>query len=448
MLLPHVLAEAKAPRYTSYPTAPHFSAAISHDIYAHWLLALPRAAELSLYIHVPFCRELCLYCGCYTKAVQRPEPVRLYAQWLLREIALVADFAGRRRVTRIHWGGGTPSILGRDLLMAVYAEIAAAFDLSDVREHAIELDPRAVDRPTVEALRQIGIGRASLGVQDISPHVQRAIGRIQPPEQVKEAIGLLRAAGIDQINFDLMYGLPKQTLQDIWRNIEFTARLRPQRLALFGYAHVPWLRPHQRLIDADSLPGAAERLDQAEAARTMLMALGYQPVGLDHFALPDDELARAARVGTLRRNFQGYTTDDCDALIGLGASAIGRLPQGYAQNAHDFHAYSRALVAGLFATEKGAALTPDDRVRAEAIERLMCDLAADLDRIDCTRAPALRDEFERRLASLIGPGAADLVELAGNRIEITERGRPFVRLIASALDSYLEESPARHSVAV
>lgn len=448
MQLSHLLAESKAPRYTSYPTAPHFSATVTAAHYADWLRALPPDATLSLYLHVPYCRELCRYCGCHTKAVRRAEPVARYALSLGKEIASVARRTGSRRTARIHWGGGTPSILGAGDLRAIYRALSTGFELTGLEEHAIELDPRAVDGVLVDALRDIGVNRASLGVQDVSPHVQEAIGRVQPPGRVERAVALLRGAGIAAINFDLMYGLPKQTLADIGRNIDFVAQLKPQRLALFGYAHVPWFKPHQRLIDAASLPGAAERLEQSETARALLLALGYVPIGLDHFALPGDALAIAARQGALHRNFQGYTDDAADAFLGFGASAIGCLPQGYVQNARDIRAYSEAADRGALATEKGFVLTGDDRVRGAAIERLMCDLEVDLDAVAGTGASALRAEFEQRLATILWTDTSAMARLAGNRIEVTQQGRPFVRLIASALDRYLAAGTARHSAAV
>src|SRR5262249_22135102 len=350
------LAEQKVPRYTSYPTAPHFTAAIGPDTYAQWLAALPEAATLSLYIHVPYCKELCLYCGCHTKMVHRPEPLQAYARRLAGEIALVARTLAGCKVVHIHWGGGTPSILGPGALIELSANIAERFDLTQIREYAIELDPRRIDPALAQALAQIGFNRVSLGIQDFAPQVQEAIGRVQPFETVTRAVRMLREAGIADMNFDLMYGLPRQTVRDVQESAWTAATLQARRIALFGYAHVPWLKPHQRLIDTAALPGAAGRLEQAEAARTMLLALGYQAVGFDHFALPDDDLAIAARTGKLHRNFQGYTTDGADALIGLGASAIGRLPQGFVQNAPAIGTYSAAIDAGRHATAKGVAL--------------------------------------------------------------------------------------------
>ncbi len=436
------LAERNVPRYTSYPTAPHFTSEVGPAVYAAWLERLPRDASLSLYIHVPFCTELCLYCGCNTRAVRKREPVDAYAERLLDEIGLIGSLTGRR-LTHLHWGGGTPSILGPQWLETIAGRLASLFDLSGLKEHAIELDPRRLDRPLVKTLALIGVNRASIGVQDASPHVQRAIGRVQPFEQVERAAEWLREAGIDDINIDLMYGLPEQTTRDVARSAELAAGLNPQRVALFGYAHVPWFKTHQRLIDDDALPGLNERLEQARTAAETLAGLGYQAVGLDHFALPQDALAIAAREKRLRRNFQGYTTDEADALIGLGASAIGKLPQGFVQNAPDTAGYARAVGGGSFATIKGLALSDDDRLRAAAIERLMCDLEIDFDRLEGgTHYFAAELEAFRSLA---GEG---IVAVEGNRVIVAPEARLFVRIAASVFDAYLGASEKRHSVAV
>jgi oxygen-independent coproporphyrinogen-3 oxidase len=435
------LAQRTVPRYTSYPTAPHFSAAVDGARYADWLAVLPAQATLSLYIHVPYCTEICLYCGCTTKAVRRAEPVERYAQHLIDEIALLSGLSGRKLV-HVHWGGGTPSILGARGLMRIAEAFAAQFDLSALKEHAIELDPRRLDQPLVRTLAAIGVNRASLGVQDFSPHVQEAIGRIQPYEIVARGVDWLREAGITALNFDLMYGLPHQTAADAARSAALAASLAPQRLALFGYAHVPWFRVHQRRIDQAALPGVAERLTQAQAAAEELGAHGYVQVGLDHFAKPDDELAAAAREHHLHRNFQGYTTDPADALIGIGASSIGRLPQGFVQNAPDVAGYARAIGQGRFAVVKGAVLTEDDRVRGSIIERLMCDLSVDLDAI------APEQAFDAEIESLGSLAREGIVRVEGRRIAVPQAGRPFVRLVAAEFDAYLRRGQARHSVAV
>jgi oxygen-independent coproporphyrinogen III oxidase len=436
------LAERAVPRYTSYPTAPHFSPDVGSETYAGWLAALPAQATLSLYLHVPYCTELCLYCGCTTKAVRQAGPIAAYADLLRAEIDLLGAAIGGRRVVHLHWGGGTPSILGGDALVDLADRLDRAFDLRHLDEHAIELDPRRLTRDLAAALARIGVTRVSFGAQDFSPHVQQAIGRIQPFDMVEEAVAMVRAAGIADVNIDLMYGLPKQTVGDVIRSAEAAASLDPSRIALFGYAHVPWFKPHQKLIDTGALPGAAERMAQMHAAAETLEECGYVAIGLDHFARRQDDLARAVRAGTLHRNFQGYTTDIADALIGLGASSIGRLPRGYVQNAPDVASYARAIRAGQFATVKGIAFSDDDRRRGAIIERLMCDFAVDLD------AYGGGADFAVELGAVDALAASGIVRRNGARIALSEDGRPFVRLVAAAFDAYLPQNNRRHSVAV
>jgi oxygen-independent coproporphyrinogen-3 oxidase len=286
------------------------------------------------------------------------------------------------------------------------------------------------------------VTRASLGVQDVSEDVQRLIGRVQPFALVERAAQWLREAGIRDLNIDLMYGLPGQTAAHVRDSAQRAAALKSQRLALFGYAHVPWFKTHQRLIDESQLPGLTERLEQAEAAAESLRAAGYESVGLDHFALPDDSLAVAAREKRLRRNFQGYTVDEADALIGLGASAIGKLPQGFAQNAPDLGGYSRSLAAGEFPIVKGLALSNDDRLRAAMIERLMCDLELDL------AAFGGRDRFAEEVESLAPLVDAGLARIDGEHIVMAAEGRAYVRIAAAAFDAHLAAGQKRHSLAV
>jgi oxygen-independent coproporphyrinogen III oxidase len=437
-----LLAERSVPRYTSYPTAPHFCAAVGPQTYAAWLAELPQAATLSLYLHVPYCTELCLYCGCTTKAVRRRDPVETYAELLLKEIELLGSAIGGRRVAHLHWGGGTPSILGPDSLHDLTDRLAGIFDLTAIAEHAIELDPRRVTPELAGPLGCIGVTRVSFGVQDFSRHVQDAIGRVQPFGEVAAAVEMVRAAGVANINIDLMYGLPQQRVGDVIHSAEMAVSLKPARLALFGYAHVPWFKPHQKLIDEAALPGAAERMAQMQAAAETLEECGYVQIGLDHFASIHDDMLHAARTGRLRRNFQGYTTDAADALIGLGASSIGRLPQGYVQNAPDIGSYTRATDAGQFATVKGLALSDDDRLRAGIIERLMCNLAVDL------HADGGGVDFSKELEELDALSAFGIVRHDGRHVVVTEKGRPFVRLVAAAFDAYLSRNDKRHSVAV
>ena len=442
------LLEKTVPRYTSYPTAPNFSGAVNAAVYRAWLGDLGSQATLSLYLHVPFCRELCNYCGCHTKATLRDEPINDYAERLIEEIALVAACTGQHKVTHIHWGGGTPSILGADLLKRITEELWGHFDFAAIREHASELDPRYLTKQLAQVLRDIGVNRASLGVQDFSPNVQQAVGRIQPFETVKDAVDRLHDVGIDRINLDLMYGLPKQSVADVRQTASLAHSLQPQRVAVFGYAHVPWFRPQQRLIDEADLPTSQERLEQAEAAHETLVQFGYQPIGLDHYARSDDELTPAAKSGRMTRNFQGYTDDDADALVGLGASSIGRLPQGFAQNEPAVGNYMRAIAAGNLATVRGIALSAEDRVRGHIIERLMCDMTVDLGAVSAESGFDIGTDFSQELESLQPFTENGTLVIEGNRLRITEKGRPYMRLVASAFDSYLKQSRSKHSVAV
>jgi oxygen-independent coproporphyrinogen-3 oxidase len=441
------LAEKSAPRYTSYPTAPHFTDSIDGRAARQWLAELPQNSNLSLYLHVPFCPQICSYCGCHTKALRQDAPLAAYKATLLQEIELLAGATHARRIVHIHWGGGTPSMLGPARLLEISQAIARHFEPSQNLEHAIELDPRIVDEPLVESLARAGVSRASLGVQDFNPHVQKAAGREQPFEIVARAVDLLRAAGICAINFDLMYGLPRQDVEDAVRSASLAAELAPSRLAVFGYAHVPWFKSHQRRIDSATLAGASDRLAQAIAVRETLESEGYEAIGLDHFAKPDDLMAAAAREGRLRRNFQGYAVDVADALLPLGVSSIGRLPQGYVANAVDLAGWRRAIEAGEFATTRGRALTREDLARGEAIERLMCDFVVDYGAI--ARAHGFdEDKFDDAAPHLAPLAEHGLVCLDRRRVALTSDGRPFARLAAAAFDSYLHAQAARHSVAV
>jgi oxygen-independent coproporphyrinogen III oxidase len=441
-------ATRNVPRYTSYPTAPHFTDDIGEEAYIDWLAGLPADARTSVYLHVPFCQAMCHYCGCHTKAVRRPEPVADYARTLKEEILLAATrLGGKRPMVHMHWGGGTPSLLDPADFQALAGLVYEHFDVMPGAEHAIELDPRTVTKALVASLAKAGVNRASLGVQDFNPKVQEAIGRIQSYRLVVTVVEELTRAGIGAINMDLMYGLPHQTAKEVERTADLAAALAPARIALFGYAHVPWMKTHQRLIDAAALPGAVERINQAEAASARLVAHGYVPIGIDHFARPDDPLAIAARTGTLRRNFQGYTTDPADALIGFGASSIGKLPQGYIQNAPDVGGWRRAIEAGKMPIVRGKKIDREDIARAEIIERLMCDFAVDPEAVFARHdLPAAKlTEAYGALKPLISDGIA---VRDGAGISVPDDMHMFVRLVASAFDAYLERGAARHSVAV
>ena len=368
----------RIPRYTSYPTAPHFSAAVGPLTYRDWLRAIRPADRLSLYLHVPFCTTLCWYCGCNTSITRHREPIERYARTLEQEIIRVADLAGSRRVAHIHFGGGTPAILGPELFHRIMTLLRERFDVEPDAEIAIEIDPRRLQPAMATALAQCGVTRASLGVQSFDLTVQQAVARVQSLDVTQRCAGLLRAAGIKAINVDLLYGLPHETVASCTATLHDALTLQPSRLAVFGYAHVPAMMKHQRVIDAAALPDGDERLRQEQAIGDTLAAAGYTRIGLDHYARPDDTLAQAQQTGRLRRNFQGYTDDPADALIGLGASSIGQSAGGYVQNITDIKGWRDRIEAGDLATARGLALTPDDILRSDIIERLMCDLRVDV----------------------------------------------------------------------
>jgi len=435
---------APVPRYTSYPTAPHFSDAVGPDVYALWLAALPAGARLSLYLHIPFCTSLCWYCGCSTKAVRRYEPIAAYLQSLVREIECVGALVARDyRATHVHWGGGSPNVLGAGDILALAAATRRHFHLSDAAEFAVEVDPRGLDPERIDALARAGVGRVSIGVQDFDAKVQSAINRQQSFATTESAITALRARGIDQINIDIVYGLPHQTRDSVEATVEKVVTLAPDRIAAFGYAHLPSRLKHQALIDETALPNVVERFAQSNRLAHLLTAAGYVRIGLDHYARADDSLAS----GPVNRNFQGYTTDQADALIGLGASAIGRLAEGYVQNCVPVAEYQRRIAERGIATARGRRLSEGDRMRGFVIERLMCDLAfpaAELNRRFGAAAQPLLEEAQ----ALIAADQDHLVEPDGEAFRITERGRPFVRSIAACFDSYLGEEQVRHSMGV
>jgi oxygen-independent coproporphyrinogen-3 oxidase len=440
--------QERLPRYTSYPTAPHFSAAIGPETYTEWLKAIPRDASASLYLHVPFCRSMCWYCGCHTSVVRRDEPISTYAAALRCELDLVSRQIERRiQVGHIHFGGGTPTIMAPELFMDLIGSIRQAFLVLPSAEIAVEIDPRTLTSRMIDALGLAGVNRASLGVQSFDPVVQRAINRVQSFEETANATAGLRRAGVTGVNFDLIYGLPHQTVASCLDTVRRCVELRPDRFSVFGYAHVPSFKTHQRKIAEAWLPDSLQRLDQSYAIANALKEAGYLQIGLDHFALPDDAMAVAQREGRLRRNFQGYTTDASNVLLGFGASAIGHLPQGYVQNEIPTRAYCETVAGGKLATVKGYALTDDDRLRAEIIERIMCDFGVDLDSI-CARhgqAPEQMLKSSSRLKDLISSG---VVELDGASLAVRDDSRFLVRSVAAAFDAHLDGSKQLHSRAV
>ena len=370
-------------------------------------------------------------------------------RWNRKSPLTASLLPARLRASHIHWGGGTPTAMPMDALAEIMAVLRTHFDVGADAEIAFELDPRTFEPEFAAHLASFGATRASLGVQEYDPKVQETVNRIQPYEVVKQTVDALRAAGIAAINFDLMYGLPHQTSETIARSVNKTLTLRPDRIALFGYAHVPWMAKNQRLIPEDALPGAAERFDQAELAAEALVAAGYVRVGLDHFALPDDAMTKALSTGALKRNFQGYTVDGADTLIGLGATSISALPGAYVQNISETGAWSRAVEAGSLPTGKTRELTAEDKLRRALIERLMCDLRVDIADIAAQHGVA-PERFVPELERAAGFIAEGLAVRDGHVLSVTERGRPALRVVAALFDTYLPAQPTekRHAAAV
>lgn len=437
---------APVPRYTSYPTANHFSEAVTAAHMRRWLAALPGDATLSLYAHIPYCRELCFYCGCSTKAVRRYAPVEAYLTPLLAEIAHVSALVPPgHRVTHIHWGGGSPDILAPADIVRLGAAFRSRFSVAPGAEVAVEIDPRLLTEAQADSFAEVGVNRVSIGVQDFAPAVQAAIGRVQSFDVTRKAAEIFRARGVSSLNVDLVYGLPHQTEHSVSRTLADVIALEPDRVAVFGYAHLPDRLKHQRLIDPKALPGPAERFDQSRRIADLLTDAGYVQVGIDHFARSSDALAQ----GAIARNFQGYTTDTADALLGFGASAISRMAQGFAQNAVAVDDYARRVGAHGLAVVRGHEMAGDDAMRAYLIEQLMCAFFVSWRDLEARfGASVARVRYEAAAAAR--RDADGLVTLREDGLRVTERGRPFVRTVCAWFDPYLSADAARrrHALSV
>ncbi len=436
------------PRYTSYPTAPHFHEGIDNCIYRRWLGALGHRNRLSLYLHIPYCDRLCWFCACHTKHTLKYEPIAVYLEALKQEIAAVGALVSPDAVvSAVHFGGGSPTMLKPEDMVSLMDCLRRHFTFGLAPEISVEMDPNDLDDSRYDALAAIGMSRASLGVQDFDDKVQKTINRIQSFEQTKSVVDAVRARGVHSVNCDILYGLPFQTCETLKKTVDQIVSLDPDRVALFGYAHVPWMKKHQSLIPEHVLPDIAERYRQMTMAGEMLRQAGYGEIGIDHFAKPADTLCQAAEAGALRRNFQGYTTDTADALIGLGASSIGRLPQGYVQNMVATGEYQRMVGEGGLAVVKGIELSRDDHLRSHVIERLMCDFSVDLS--DLQHRFGKVSHSVRAQAQQFAAGDRDgVVRLDADIFAVTEAGKPFVRNIAAIFDTYLGNGRGRHSVAV
>jgi oxygen-independent coproporphyrinogen-3 oxidase len=441
-------AKSSVPRYTSYPTAPHFSTEFPESVYRGWLAQLDAETPISLYLHVPFCKQMCWYCGCNMKLASKYGPVAAYVEHLKGEIALIGDaLPDRMPVAHLHFGGGTPTVLDPEDLGAIMAMLGDRFEYTPDAELAIESDPRTLTDAMVDKIGELGFTRASFGVQEFDPKVQAAINRIQPPEMVQSALNKFRAAGVKKVNFDLIYGLPYQTADDLRHTVEQCVEMKPDRVALFGYAHVPWVASNQKMIPEAALPPAAARAEQTNAAAEALVKGGYIRIGIDHFALPGDSLAVAAATGRLHRNFQGYTPDAAQTMIGIGATSIGRTPFGYVQNISETGAWSRAVTAGHLPIARGLAMKGQDTLRGHVIERIMCDGKVDL-RAE-GRAFGFGDTWYAEEGAALAELQKDgLVICADGKLTLTTDGVQLSRVVAAVFDTYLRNSNVRHSIAV
>ncbi len=440
------LFDRSVPRYTSYPTAPQFHEGIAAPQFGEWLAGLDTDRPVSLYVHIPFCERLCWFCACRTQGVKTLAPVEAYLETLLAEIAMFKAARPKGvKLARLHFGGGSPTIMSLEMINKLNDAIRNAIDFEDGYEFSVEIDPTACNIDKIKAFAKGGMNRASIGVQDFNEKVQAAIGRPQGYDLTRRIVGDLRDQGIGSINIDMVYGLPFQDMDALQNTTRQVLTLAPDRVALFGYAHVPWMAKRQKMIPEDSLPGPIERFEQSEEAAAMFVDAGMEAIGIDHFAKPQDSLAIAARSNGLHRNFQGYTDDKCSALIGLGASSISRFPQGFIQNNVATTNYNTSISNKTWPAARGFELSLEDKMRSRAIEMLMCDFRIDLAALESEFGEAaleIRDECYRAIAEFRG-----FVGLEGDNFEILPEGQPLTRLIANVFDTFTT-AQAKHSRAI
>ena len=436
------------PRYTSYPTAVSFHEGVGEEEYLERLARADALGDepLSLYAHLPFCRERCLYCGCNVVITPHHRIARDYLGCLLEEIDLLARHLPRRRtLSQLHWGGGTPTYYSPFELSRLMNAITERFRFTPDAEIGIEVDPRATEPAHLETLAALGFNRLSAGIQDFAPDVQQAIRRVQSYEDTRDVLERARAAGFRSINVDLIYGLPLQTAAGFQRTLEQVLELRPDRIAVYSFAFVPWLKGHMRNLPANALPGPELKLELLARALDTFTGAGYRAIGMDHFALPDDELARAADRGTLGRNFMGYTVQSARDLVGVGVSAIGDVQGALVQNDKKLVSYERAAAEGRFPIERGYVLDADDRLRRDVITQLMCNARVDFAAIERAHGIRFAGRFKVELDELRapdGPVADGLLVIRRDGLELTDVGRLFVRNVAMVFDRHLRKAQA------
>lgn len=428
------------PRYTSFPTAVQFHKGFGAEDVRSQLMALDHHQPISVYIHIPYCHSLCHYCGCHTKIVHTHAPITAYITSLIKEIALVADLVSKKiPISRIHFGGGSPNYAPLADLEKIFASLHHYFTIDKHTELHMECDPRLLNTERINAYANLGITRISLGVQDFNLEVQQAVNRIQPYELVAQHFNDITKAGIDACNFDLIIGLPKQTLQTVKETALQVLQLRPSRIAVFPYAHVPWMKKHQKVLEQFTFPDTITRFAMSQLLAELFTQAGYASIGIDHFALPEDMLLQAQQKGRLRRNFQGYTDDQAETLLGFGLSAISQFSNAFAQNTLDASAYRQILEKEMLPVAKGCYLSEDDQLRRDLITEIMCCFE-----VTFADFSGIIPPYDK-LTPLLEDG---LIELSVEKLRVTEIGKPFTRVIASCFDPYFQEQAERHSRAV
>jgi oxygen-independent coproporphyrinogen-3 oxidase len=427
------------PRYTSYPTAPEWSEAFGPEQYqAHLARADAQGGPLSVYVHLPFCREMCRFCGCNVIATHDVTRADAYLDLLEKEVELVAArLPHRREVSQLHWGGGTPTFLDEKQLVRCHEAVARHFRFAPDAEKAIEIDPAITRKSQLDVLADLGFNRISMGVQDFDHRVQETVGRIQGEKETRDLVEHARDRGFRGVNLDLIYGLPFQTPATWAHTLERIVSIHPDRMAVFGYAHVPWAKPHQRLLPVNELPDTALRVKLFLQAAEAFGAAGYRQIGLDHFALESDELARAQDGGFLYRNFQGYTVRPADDTVAFGMTSISDIGGAYAQNAHKLKDWGEHVGAGRLPVERGTAMTDDDVLRRFAINRVMCLFRLDLREIAQRFGAPARRALEPSLDRLLELQQDGLVTFDGDVLRVTPLGQLLVRNVAMLFDAYL-----------
>ena len=429
------------PRYTSYPPATEFSERFGAEEYINRLIkSNERKTPLSLYFHIPFCEQRCLYCGCnviisHRKGIEEPYLERVY-----REMDLVSQYIDKdRKVIQLHWGGGTPNYLSPEQIKRFFGEIERRFPIDENAEISIELDPRYLTDEQIKAIKEVGFNRVSMGIQDLNPKVQQVVNRIQPYELIKEKMEKLREAGFESINVDLIYGLPYQTKESFEETVEKVIELNPDRIATYSFAYIPQIKPHQQLLPKEALPSPEEKLRILEMVIDRFQSAGYVYIGMDHFAKPHDELAVAQKKGKLWRNFQGYTTKKGVELLGFGATSIGMLYDSYFQNWKTLRDYNKTVDEGRIPVFRGYVLNEDDFIRREVIMDIMCNLGVEFGKIEKMFSINFKEYFERELEELREMEEDGLIKIEEDRIRILPVGRLLIRNVAMVFDAHLRK---------